>query len=403
MRNENLMVSFSTNVKILDVETEEVLMNKSNAIHSQNMARVISRGLANEPNSIIYRIAFGNGGSFIDVGGNIILNTPNDGTGGEGWESRLYNETYSEILDGPEVGIDPGSWGPNNTRIGGGSVPSDDPEPNSVISYEAGRKSVITATCFLNPNEPISQLESSAIDGSVAIEEQTFQFDELGFYSPGKPADNTSGHLRVDVGNKTSDDFIPTTMYGNTYTLTVDIDGAAVSDSLEIPDPNNSGPSGSGPSGQLTYGDLCEGINTGDWVSGPSSPITQGLFVYITNRSTTNAYPTILDRESFGFLVFESATSGSSSSVDVPTGECSVGEFFYDITEELCNYVSFSGNDIGTQNNASDPELERERLLTHITFPPILKKDNRTLKIVYDLTVSVAQVDDTVVDIENGD
>lgn len=406
MKNENLSVNFSTNVKIIDVEQNEILLDDSNAIHAQNMGRVISRGLSNEINSIIHRIAFGNGGSFVDVGDNIVLNPPNDGTGGEGWQSRLYNETYSEIVDNenPEVGIDPGSWGPNSKRIGGGSVPTDDPESNSVVSHEAGRKSVITATCFLNKNEPVSQLGEKTFDQLISEEEQTFQFDELGFYSPGKPAESVPGYLRVDVGNKTSDDLIPSDMYGNTYTISLEVDGSAINDNLTIPDPNASGgQTGSGPSGELTYGDLCEGINTGNWLDqGNTSPFVIDLnSVYITDRSTTNTYPSILGEESFGFLVFESATVGDSSTVILPAGSCTSGEFFFDISNETCSIESTPGDDSGTQNSSVDPDNERERLLTHITFPPILKKENRTLKIVYSLTVSVAQVGETVVDVNS--
>ena len=105
---ESLDVSFSTRVVISEHAIEsngkpsekgDILLDKSNAVHSQNMARAIARSLAREPNGHIHRIAFGNGGSFTDAGETTIINPPNDGTRGDGWESRLYNETYSEIVD----------------------------------------------------------------------------------------------------------------------------------------------------------------------------------------------------------------------------------------------------------------------------------------------------------------
>jgi hypothetical protein len=44
-----------------------VLLDKNNAIHPQNMSRVIARALANENNFYIHRIAFGNGGTLTDA------------------------------------------------------------------------------------------------------------------------------------------------------------------------------------------------------------------------------------------------------------------------------------------------------------------------------------------------
>ena len=44
-----------------------VLVDKHNAIHPQNMARVITRALANESNYFVKQIAFGNGGTDINA------------------------------------------------------------------------------------------------------------------------------------------------------------------------------------------------------------------------------------------------------------------------------------------------------------------------------------------------
>lgn len=401
MIQDGLGVVFTTNVKISDPSTGEVLLDKSNAIHPQNMSRIIARALANEPNSTLYRMAFGNGGSFVDVGGNIILNPPNDGST-DGWQARLYNETYSEILHGPRVGEDPGSWGPNVGRVGGGAVPEDDPVDNTVFSLETGKKSVIVARCYINPNEPRSQLPEDVADGMISPNERAFEFDELGFYSSGAQAKNSPGYMRINVGNATSDTHIPPEMYGKSYTLIIKIDGSNQSDTILIPDPTNpSSPvTGSGSGGELTYGDLCEGINTGSWLggggSGGGSPISNGVKVYITERSQTNTYPTIAGMESYGYLVFESKTVGDESSV---WSQCTSNSFLSDITGSTCDITFVDGSDAGLANSTLDPTEERERLLTHITFPPILKKADRTLLIQYNILVSVVQTGSTVVDI----
>jgi len=60
-----------------------------------------------------------------------------------------------------------------------------------------------------------------------------------------------------------------------------------------------------------------------------------------------------------------------------------------------------TGVNAGVQNDAANPGNERERLLTHITFSPILKKANRIIEIEYTLTVSVSQTQSTSTRLEN--
>jgi hypothetical protein len=45
----------------------------------------------------------------------------------------------------------------------------------------------------------------------------------------------------------------------------------------------------------------------------------------------------------------------------------------------------------GVQNNTLSPQTERERLLTHIIFSPVIKTKNRTITITYTLTIAVAR------------
>lgn len=390
-------VNFSTRVLILDDTTGDILLDKSNAIHSQNMARVIARGLADETNSFIYRIAFGNGGSFVDAGGNIVLNTPNDGSGGEGPDSRLYRETYSEVVkpnlynesvnnqklitsvnDNPLLGRDIGSFGPDGIRLGGGE--NYDPSlPNNISSEEVGRKSNVIVEALLSVDEPNSQLPANIIDVDSS---ELFNFDELGFYSSGGPATNTPGYQRIDVLNKNSDDIIEG-IEGNVYNLSVTVDGNIINETITVP------ATGSGPANEITYGDLCKGINGGDWLNGGSeSDLATNVEVSITDRSEQD-YGVISGKNTFGFLVFESKTVGSTSSVNL---NCTTN------TDDLLNVWGCASIDPRVDGLDRAGIDDRERLLTHITFPPILKKRNRALRIVYTLTVSVAQVDGTIVE-----
>lgn len=384
-------VSFSTRVLILDDISGDILLDKSNAIHSQNMARIIARGLSNEPNSTIYRIAFGNGGSIIDAGGNIVLNTPNDGTGGEGADSRLYNETYSEILYGTDNGRDPGSFGPGGIRTGGGEN-LDPSMPNNISSEEVGRKSNVIVNAVLGVNEPNSQLMAST---DFVSNDEAFSFDEIGFYSPGGPATNTPGFQRVDVNDKNSDDVIPG-INSQSYTINIEVDGSNITEAINVPSV------GSGPTGEITYGDLCKGINEGTWLSGGvNSPLMGRIEVSITDRSDQD-YGVISGKNTFGYLVLESTRepAGIGSSIQINCNDNNSSDLF---SIWGCSSLDapVDGKNTAPLNETvivDGESYERERLLTHITFPPILKKNNRQLRIIYTLTVSVAQVEGTIVE-----
>ena len=76
--NDFLPVQVKGHLKIED-DLGNVLVDKDNAIHPQNMARVFARALSNEHNYFINRIAFGNGGTTVDAAFTVTYRTPNDG------------------------------------------------------------------------------------------------------------------------------------------------------------------------------------------------------------------------------------------------------------------------------------------------------------------------------------
>lgn len=389
----NISVNITSNVKIMDGETGELLVNKKNAVHPQNMARIIARALAGEENGYIYRIAFGNGGTVTDPTGNIIFNPTNDGRNGS-WESRLYNETYSEIIDERDVnfGSDPGSAEPGNIRTGGGATPEDDPEGGGVTSVEVGTKSNVIISMFINKNEPTGQFKTIN-DFGVEIDatEKEFVFDELGLYSSGKQAAATSGYSSVNVGNKNSDGICLLTA-STAYVLHITVNGTSHNIFFTTP------AAGSGPAGALTFGDICEGLNTSSWLNVGSALLSDYAFVYITDHSG-GAYPSILNRESYGLLTFQSLTSGVSSSVFLTcANESSPANSLYVLTNSICDNVNVNtvnGGEAGVLNDIIDPTNERERLLTHMVFPPIIKTADKALNIVYTLTISIARTTDS--------
>lgn len=391
MLRSDLPVSVDGHLLITEEDTGKVLVDKHNAIHPQNMARILARGLANEDNSVIHRIAFGNGGTFVDAAGSTVFRPPNDGFNGAGWESRLYNETYAEVVDEDDsaFGEDPGSAGPDNTRTGGGASPADDPSGGGVESEEVGEKSNVVITVVLNENEPSGQLSSNSPAPTLTDDEDTFLFDEIGLYSPGKPAIATSGSSSIDVGNKTSEDDSGVTG-GAVYDLQVVVDGTTYTSQITVP------VSGTGTGGAITYGDICEGINSGLWVTGGDA-IENFAYFFITDRSG-GVYPTISGAESFGFFTVQSQTTGSSSTVSLVCDSGNSSDLTYVLANNVCanaNVNTTTGSAAGVINDSSTPANERERLLTHVIFNPILKSAESTIRIVYTLTVSVARSSDT--------
>jgi mRNA-degrading endonuclease toxin of MazEF toxin-antitoxin module len=386
-------------VYITDESTGEVLLDQDNAIHPQNMARIIARALANEENGIIHRIAFGNGGTFIDVGGNIVYRQPNDGNNGAGWEARLYRETYSEIVDDGDalLGTDPGSAGPDNIRTGGGTSGAATTADHKVISEEVGKQSNIIISMLIDENEPSSQLANQSTPSPTLEEsEDTFIFDEIGLYSPGLSAVDTSAFARVDVGNVLSTDDISPALAGSTdYALRITLDGTTRDAVITTPAPG----SGTGTSGAFTYGDLCDGLNGGAWISsGFDFSNSNGAFFFVTDRSG-GSYSTITGQEAFGFFNVQSKLTGATSGVLIPEDTPITGNdnILYVLANSIWSNVvdagddsSLSGLGAGVINDAVVQSNERERLLSHIVFTPILKSSSSIIRIVYTLTVTVS-------------
>lgn len=386
-------VKFDTKIVIRDAKTREIIREGKNAIHPQNMSRVIARALSNETNSLIHRIAFGNGGTYIDAVGNVVFNAPNDGSSG-GWEARLYNETYSEIVDEhhPNFKGDPGSADANNERMAGAASPTDDPDGGGVVSVEVGRKSNVVLTVVINDNEPMGQLPSQNIGPVAETDELYFQFDEIGLFTDGKPAKATHGYGTVGFGVDKLSTSNTLLTPDTSYNLPLTVDGEAYLAVVRTP------ASGTGDSGAFTLGDLCEGINTGNWiVSGDS--IDEIVFVYVTDRSG-GAYPSIAGMQSYGFLTFESVSTGELSSVVLECAGNDSANIFNALTDGHCANVNAgnrNGVSAGVSNDPVHPENERERLLTHFIFDPVLKSSDRSIEIEYTLTISVGRTSDSQV------
>jgi len=76
--NENTGVLMEGHIKIFDPKSGEILVNKRNAIHYENMSISLAESLGNEGRGNIVEMAFGNGGTTVDPTGIITYLTPNN-------------------------------------------------------------------------------------------------------------------------------------------------------------------------------------------------------------------------------------------------------------------------------------------------------------------------------------
>lgn len=148
-------------IKIHDPETEEIIVDKRNAIHYENISISLAESLANQGTGWIQDMAFGNGGTNVNETGIITYLTPNS----TGTNAGLYNETYSKIVDDRSI---------NNV----------DPIRNKIETRHVSGTNYtdILVTALLDYGEPAGQ---EAFD-TAANTESDYIFDELGLraYSP---------------------------------------------------------------------------------------------------------------------------------------------------------------------------------------------------------------------------
>ena len=154
-------VMLQGHIKITDPKSGEVLIDKRNAIHYENMSISLAESLGNEGRGNIVEMAFGNGGTTVDPTGIITYLTPNN----VGVNASLYNQTYYKTVDDNNV---------NNT----------DPSRNFIETrHTLGTTYTdILISCLLDYGEPSGQ---EAFDNSTDMD-GNYVFDELGLkaYTP---------------------------------------------------------------------------------------------------------------------------------------------------------------------------------------------------------------------------
>lgn len=189
-------------VLIKDTATGEILVDKKNAIHPQNMASAIARGLSNSANFQIFKMKLGNGGTVINASQQIEFRPPNT----VGVNADLYSPTYVEVVDELDAGVGAG---------------------NSVVftTIPASTDSRVIVTCIISSNEAINNPTDGG-DGDPELDpEGQFFFDELGLFTRQTDADLLNGANELMLSHLI---FSPIEHTGNreltiVYTLTISV------------------------------------------------------------------------------------------------------------------------------------------------------------------------------------
>ena len=142
-------------LKIFDPRTQEVFVDKHNAIHYENISVGMAQTLADRNTGYIYQMAFGNGGSSVDPTGVITYLPPNT----VGQNADLYNQTYQKVVDDQSAA----NQDPVNNKM-------------TVLHTSGNVYTDILVTCLLDYGEPAQQ---QAFDNSTNFNGE-FVFDELG-------------------------------------------------------------------------------------------------------------------------------------------------------------------------------------------------------------------------------
>lgn len=136
-------------IKIFDRDTNEIILEKKNAVNFENMSVAIAKSLISNSSGNFYSMAFGNGGTVVNATGDITYMTPNT----TGTDATLYNQTY----------IKSNICGVNTTY---------DPDNTTEANHIGGTSySDIIITSTLGYNEPSDQL---AIDNNSGTDKYTF-------------------------------------------------------------------------------------------------------------------------------------------------------------------------------------------------------------------------------------
>jgi hypothetical protein len=301
--------------------------DQHNSIHVQNFTRIFARALANEPNSSIYSIALGDGGTYDTINKTIVKKSVNNGKYPDEatWMSRLYNQTHTIKYTDAEV-----------------------------ASAETNLSSTVIATAKLLPNTPLEHYKYYA-GISKTPTDYLFKIDELGLFTSGTDIIPTPGTQHCIFSKiKLSDRM---NLPQNSYTFTIRIN-------------NNNNVTVTIPVGSVNddYNYMITSINKQLLQYGCSVVLKQ----YINESH----------------LIFTTTAGGKSAVVNVHRSDSNVDIFKALNTTFRSFDYSVNGTNAGVDNDVVYSR-EGNRLLTHLIMAPIYKPLDRTYTFKYIINLNI--------------
>jgi hypothetical protein len=175
---EDTNINIDGHVKIWDPTTQEVFVDKHNAINPETMSIIVANQLAGNNGKYVFEMHFGNGGIVIDETGNItykdVTVNLNNGT-----VASLFSPTYFKLLDSTDT---------RNT----------DSQKNKIeVAHTLGLSySDLIITCTLDREEPsasdlgnLVNVDQQAMDTAADFAGE-FVFNEIGLKSKGSELNN---------------------------------------------------------------------------------------------------------------------------------------------------------------------------------------------------------------------
>lgn len=342
-------MSYNVNIKghckIVD-DNHNIILDQSNAVHPANMARIISRGLAGEQNHWISSLKLGDMGSYPTDDG-IIHRSPNDGLEPDynGWQSSLYNQTYTKYIDNSNLTI-------RNIESANSNFGLSNTDPLFNAGTINSNNSSIEINLLLDSDEPFHQQ-----DGGVYV------FDELALYSGLSNYKNSSSH--IVLLNLTNDSEHPGLINNHDYILDIkinDINHQYTITTLKY---------GTGINYRCTYSDLIEALSNAIYDTNYFIEVSFdkqiGSITFYSPNSTieiirSNDKNWLFNIPSFDGLGLRSITNNNIA--DLEPGQTD-------------------------KNNIINPLKEAPRLLTHMIFDPIRKPALSNYYLTYSIDILV--------------
>ena len=94
--NSDSQIKITGFLKIFDPESQQVFVDKTNAIHFENISEALAYSLSNKKSHFVYEMHFGKGGTSFDTTG--VINYLPTNTNVQ--NADLYNPTFFKIVDG---------------------------------------------------------------------------------------------------------------------------------------------------------------------------------------------------------------------------------------------------------------------------------------------------------------